>query len=85
MVAPKLVVSAPASPVIKSVALSDGVVVITWNAVSNKSYRVQFTEDLGSTNWSDMLPDLLATGPTAKASDPIGSSPQRFYRVILIP
>ena len=74
-----------ASPVIESIVLSNAVVVITWSAVSGRSYRLQFTENLGSTNWSDVLPVVLAAGPTAKARDPISSSPQRFYRVILVP
>jgi hypothetical protein len=72
-------------PVIDSVVLNDGVVVVTWSAVSGNTYRLQVTEDLESGNWNDVLPDVLAAGPTAKASDAVGNSARRFYRVLLVP
>jgi len=78
-----LAVTAP--PVIESIALSNGVVVITWSAVSGRSYRLQFKEGLASTNWNDVLPDVLAVGPVAGAHDGIGNAGQRFYRVLLVP
>jgi hypothetical protein len=59
-------------------------VVIGWSALSGQSYRLQFTEGLENAKWNDALPDVLATGPTASATNAIGPSPQRFYRVLLV-
>ena len=72
------------TPVIESVALAGDSVVLTWSAVSGKSYRLQFTEGLENAKWNDVLPQVLATGPTATITNAIGSAPQRFYRVLLV-
>jgi hypothetical protein len=78
----QLVVSAP---VIQSIVLAGDSVVINWSTVSGKSYRLQFTDALENAKWNDALTDVLATGLTATATNAIGSSPQRFYRVLLVP
>jgi hypothetical protein len=73
-------------PVIESIVLSNGVVTVKWCCLSNCTYRLQFCEDLRSTNWTDVLPDVQAAGPTAMATNTIGSAAtQRFYRVLLMP
>ena len=72
-------------PVIESLTLSNGVVTVNWCCVSNCTYRLQYNEDLGSSNWIDVLPVVQATGFTATASNVIGNASQRFYRVLLIP
>jgi hypothetical protein len=70
--------------VIQSIVLAEGSLAMSWTAVSGKSYRLQFTEGPGTTQWNDILPDVMATGPTATATRPLGSSPQRFYRVLVV-
>jgi len=85
---PQVVVSAP---VIESIVLAGDSVVISWSAVSNQSYRLQFTDGLETPKWLDALPAVRATGPTAtatvptaKPNVPTSSSPQRFFRVLLV-
>ena len=72
-------------PVIESVRLSNGVATVTWCCASNCNYRLQYIEDLSATNWVNVAPDVRAAGPTATATDTIGFSPRRFYRVLLVP
>ncbi len=72
-------------PVIEAISVSNGTVTLTWSAVAGQKYRVQFNADLSSTNWSDLPPDITASGPTASATDPNTSEAQRFYRVQLAP
>ena len=72
------------APLIESTALTQDGVVIAWRAVSGKNYRLQFTEGFGNTNWNDVLPEVLATGPLAAATNSPGNSAQRFYRVMLV-
>ncbi len=60
-------------------------VVICWSAISNVTYRVQYQSNLGSPNWLDLAPDVMATTNTASAADnPNGATP-RFYRVRIVP
>jgi hypothetical protein len=46
---------------------------------------LQYNQDLGGTNWIDVAPDVQATGPTATATNAIGSSTQQFYRILVVP
>jgi hypothetical protein len=71
------------TPVILSVANSDSTnVVITWSAVSNVKYRVQYRDDFDG-EWFDLSPDIDATSDTAFATDYTFGLQQRFYRVVI--
>ena len=72
---------APA-PVLQSIAVTNGLVTIVWSSVPGQMYRVQYESSLVATNWTDLPPDVTATGPTASKTDVIGDAPQRFYRVL---
>jgi hypothetical protein len=58
--------------------------VITWSAVSNATYRVQYKGDLSVTNWTDLIGDVLAGGSTASKTD-LKTTTNRFYRVQMLP
>jgi len=77
------VVSAPA-PTILSIGLTNNAVMITWSSVANRSYRVQSSSDPTGTNWTDVLPDVPASGPTTSQTNAIGNVSWQFYRVILL-
>jgi hypothetical protein len=53
--------------------------------MTGQTYRVQYKPTLAATNWTDLLPDISATTSTASTTDAPGSTPQRFYRVLLLP
>lgn len=63
---------------------SDGSFKLQWTSISGRTYRVQFKPDLGSTNWFDLLPDVVAVTNSASKTDPLTNT-QRFYRVGLLP
>jgi hypothetical protein len=83
------VVVKPASvippPVIKSITVSNGIAVVTWSSVSNGIYRFQYIVDLGGTNWTDVLPDVQATGSTTMTTNATGNATQQFYRILVVP
>jgi N-acetyl-anhydromuramyl-L-alanine amidase AmpD len=56
---------------------------LTWPATSGKIYRVQYKNSLADADWTDLKPDVLATGSTASLDVPKDAS-QRFYRIILL-
>jgi len=72
------------APVFQSAAKSGNTVTLTWSAVSNQAYQVQYKTNLTQTNWSNLGSPVIATNSFAFASDPI-SVPQKFYRVVLFP
>jgi hypothetical protein len=72
-------------PMLQAVALSNNLLGLSWTAISGQIYRVQFKQNLKSANWTNLLPDVTATGPGAVKTDTIGSSTARLYRVQVVP
>ncbi len=68
-------------PSIQSVAFTAGNATLTWSAIAGAKYRVQFKDDLNEGDWTSLVPDVVAAGPTASFTDAPGV-PQRFYRVL---
>ena len=60
---------------------TDGVVVLTWGTIPGKTYRLSYSENLGSGPWVALGADKKATGEIEISTDQIGSNRQRFYRV----
>jgi hypothetical protein len=59
-------------------------VVISWSAVSNVAYRVEYKLDLSAGNWTGLSGDVTATSDTASKQDTLTGT-SRFYRVRLLP
>jgi hypothetical protein len=72
-------------PVIQAVMPSNNEVTITWNSISNRSYRLQYSTNLVETNWIDLPGDVTAQGFSATKMDETETALQKFYRVILLP
>jgi len=80
-----LTITAARVPVILSLtAAGTAQVVITWNAVSNVTYRVQYKPDLNATSWTQLGGDVTATNNTASSADVLTTT-NRFYRVQELP
>jgi autotransporter-associated beta strand protein len=58
---------------------------LTWAAADNRSYRVQYKDHLEDANWTNLVPDVLALGPTASTIQTSVTAAKRFYRVVLLP
>jgi hypothetical protein len=54
-----------------------------WQRVPGQSYRVQYKDELGQTNWTNLAGDITADGNQASLVDTNTSPSQRFYRVVL--
>ena len=65
--------------------LADGVLVL-WNAVPGRTYRVQYKDGIDDPNWNDVPGDVFATGATAtKLEVAAQTAAKRFYRVKALP
>ena len=56
-------------------------VVITWSAISNVTYQVQYQPVLHPTNWFNLGPEMTATNTTASVTDNPGGAARRYYRI----
>jgi uncharacterized repeat protein (TIGR03803 family) len=77
--------SVPMPPVFRTMTQTGSTVGLAWSAVAGQRYQVQYSTNLGQTNWINLGSPFAATDGTATASDTIGLGPQRLYRVVLLP
>ena len=78
--------SADVPPPIRSVNLSGADATLTWEALPNRKYRVQYNETLLPNGWSDLSGDIsTSTGTARKTDSNLGNESRRFYRVLLLP
>jgi subtilisin family serine protease len=72
------------NPLILSLLATNSAATLTWSAVSGLNYRVQYKTNLSDTAWSDLSPDVPASGATAsKTNQPLVS--RRFYQIRQMP
>jgi hypothetical protein len=70
-------------PLMQGVSRSGSGVELTWYAVPNHRYRVQYKDNLSSTGWTDIPGDIVAANSLAGKNDAAASGTrQRFYRVV---
>jgi uncharacterized repeat protein (TIGR01451 family) len=78
----------PPLPNIESTTLSGGDVTLVWDSLAGQVYRVQYTTDLPNpptaATWTDLTPDVTATGVTATYTDTGVPPTQRFYRIFIV-
>jgi hypothetical protein len=68
-------------PTFQSIQLTNGLLTLSWSAISNHMYRVQFSTALASTNWTSLVGDVTATNSSASKTDTVAPA-ARFYRVL---
>ncbi|MCI0540300.1 MAG: hypothetical protein L0Z50_34285, partial [Verrucomicrobiales bacterium] len=77
--------SADVPPRIQNATRSGADITLTWDAIPNRTYRVQYKENLSANTWTDLAGDISTTGNAAKTDSTLGNASQRFYRVVLLP
>ncbi len=78
--------SADIPPHIASLNRSGAGVELRWDALPNRTYRVQYKDDLAAP-WTDLAGTVFGslTGTASKTDATIGNASRRFYRVDLSP
>ncbi|HTR43909.1 MAG TPA: kelch repeat-containing protein [Pseudomonadales bacterium] len=69
----------------KSVSNAGSSINLTWSATSGMIYQLQYSTNLTAGNWLNLGNPITATNSTVTTTDSSLSSPQRFYRVMLVP
>ena len=75
-----LVVTGAVPVQIISPAITNGQFQFGFNTISNRSYTVQYKDDLTSGNWT-FLTNFTGNGSYWQAPPPLPLVPQRFFRV----
>ncbi|MEP6663039.1 MAG: PQQ-dependent sugar dehydrogenase [Verrucomicrobiota bacterium] len=75
-----------ASPsIIRQITTSNNIATVTWGSIPGQKYRLEYKGNIDELSWSNVVPDVMASGTNASSTDIFGSSAQRFYRVRLVP
>jgi len=61
-------------------------VMVLWNAVPGRTYRVQYKNEIEDADWAELEGDVVARSATgARLDDTPQTVPKRFYRVMAVP
>jgi hypothetical protein len=84
--APNVIAQPPEPPVLSSVSIQPGgTITFSVNTRAGFRYQVQFKNDLNESAWTALGPVWPGTGGPITITDDPRSSPQRFYRVVILP
>jgi hypothetical protein len=72
-------------PVFQNVTLNNGLITLTWSAIPDRRYQLQYSSDLTPTAWQNLGNTTTATNGTISAGDAPEPVRQRFYRIVLLP
>jgi hypothetical protein len=72
-------------PLITGIDVTNNFVKVTWTSLAGQVYRLQFKTNQEETNWSEVLPDVMATGPSAAQTNAYVPEAAHFYRVMIVP
>ena len=76
----------PSSPQISAVDVPvAGTVSISFSAITGRTYRVEYKDELSALTWMPVAVERQATGPLMIVVDTLSGQSQRFYRVVLVP
>ena len=71
------------APVLQSINRTHDAMQFTFSTAVNSSYQVQYATNLTPASWVNLGSPVVATNSLMNATDPIGSDPSRFYRVVI--
>jgi sugar lactone lactonase YvrE len=72
-------------PVFQTTTLTNDMLTLTWSAAVGQILQVQYTTDLGQTNWTNLGDQFVCTSSTVSVPDSVASDAQRLYRVLVTP
>ena len=68
-----------------TILLPQGTVVLAWNSIPDRNYRVQFKNDFSAADWTNLGSIITATSPLTSINDNTSAgTAQRFYRVVIV-
>lgn len=76
----------PEPSVLSHVMLTErGAFAFMFSTVAGRRYQVEYTDDLGTRQWTPLTNELVGTGAPVGVGTGPPLSAQRFYRVVLLP
>jgi len=71
-------------PSFNVVSRSGDQLTLGWTTILGRTYRVEYTGNLGAANWQPLGSDMLASGSSLSVIVSVSASPQRFFRIVVV-
>jgi hypothetical protein len=71
-------------PLFQTAVGKNGMMKLTWGAVTGLLYQIQYKTNLFESNWHNLGSPIAATNLSMTTSD-LTTGPQRFYRIVWSP
>ena len=84
LVRTRTIVTPDVPPEIYTISAPPGQVTFSIETTVGRAYRVLYSDDLSSSEWTQLGRDFVAANAYASLTDTL-ALPQRFYKVILLP
>lgn len=68
-----------------TIGVTNGIVTLTWSAISGLTYQPQFNTNLTNALWTAFPSNVVANGPTANATDSNDTNTSQYYRIFVVP
>jgi hypothetical protein len=75
----------PAPQLGQFIQQTNGSVQFTAEVIPGRTYRIEYKDSLSAPGWTPLGANRTAADPVITIDDTIGDSPQRFYRMVLLP
>jgi hypothetical protein len=72
-------------PTITGIHLSGDVANVSWTALAGQGYRLQYKTNANEADWTDVQPDVIASGASVTQTDAFDPTGNRLYRVLVLP
>jgi len=72
-------------PPLHAAGQSNGSFYLSWPALANARYQIQYRTNLTQTNWLNLGAPIPGGNSMVSVTDGIGANQQRFYRLALMP
>ena len=63
------------------ISAANGLVVLEWEAIPAMTYRLQYKTNLSDAAWTDIAPDVVASGKSIRCTNTLETGSPRCYRV----
>jgi len=72
-------------PLIESIAVTNGIVAVTWTAINGRAYQLQQSESLNPADWQDVGVPIVGDGGIGFQTNAVPAATECFYRIRLSP
>ena len=72
-----------AVPQLTGVVLNGNQFIFSWPTLANQTYQLQYKDNLTAATWTPLGSPMIGTGNSIIVTNLIGTSPQRFFRLVV--